>query len=265
MRVPCILAAAAVASAVLFAQAPNDGCALAILISEGVAVSGSNAGATTGPDPVACGATNDVWYRIAVNCAGQYIASTCGTNTAIDTVLSVWNGTGGCGALTLVGCNDNNCPQPGPSSASRVTFTAIAGGVYYVSVGGKPNAALGAFSLRVDLVVLANLAFFSTGPGTLGYHVTGPPLGGYFVAITFNAGAFPFGWFYGVDIPLSDILAEYGAGPPFIGGFTACGLGTTGPYFGLPPGLTVYAVALGFAPGATSPGFISNPATASVP
>jgi hypothetical protein len=260
---PAVLLSLALAACPLAAQAVNDGCASAILMQEGSLVAGSNAGATTGPDPAACGGANDVWYRIVVNCSAQYVASTCGTGTTIDTVLSVWSG--GCGALTLVGCNDNNCAIAGLGAASRVTFTASAGSTYYVSVAGKPAAPAGAFALRVDLVVAANLTFFSTGPGTLGYQVAGPPLGAYFVAITFNAGAFPFGWFFGVDIPLADVLAEYNTGPPFVGLFSVCGLGTTGPYSGLPSGLTVYGVALGFAPGATSPGFISNPATATVP
>jgi hypothetical protein len=153
----------------------------------------------------------------------------------------------------------------GLATTSRVTFTATAGSTYYVSVGGKLTGATGTFALRVEQVVVANLTFFSTGPGTLGYHVTGPPSGGYFIAATATPGAYPFGWFYGVDIPLPDILAEYNAGPPFIGPFSPCGLATTGPYFGLPSGFTVYAVALGFASGSFSPGWFSNPATGTVP
>ena len=244
-------------------QVANDGCGTAILIAEGVSVAGSNVGATTGPGPVACNGTNEVWYAIMLTCGAQYVASTCHAGTAFDTVLSVWNGAGGCAAPVLVACNDNNCGVAGQTFASRVTFTATAGGLYFVSVAGKLTTT-GPFTLRVDLVPVMTLTFFDFGPGTLGYHVTGPPLGTYFTAATLSAGAFPFGWFYGIDLPLADIVSEYNAGPPFVGALSACGQTTVGP-FALPSGLTVYAVALGFAAGAPFPGFASNPTTATVP
>jgi hypothetical protein len=257
-------AACALAAGPLRAQGPADVCAGAIPIVEGIAVSGTTAGATSGPDPVACNATNDVWYSIVLACGAQYVATTCNAGTTFDTVVSVWNGTGGCAGLALVACNDNNCAVAGQAFASRVTFTANAGGLYYVSVGGK-GTTTGPFTLRVDLVPVMTLAFFDLGPGTLGYHVTGPPLGTYFTAVSLTAGAFPFGWFYGIDLPLSDIVALYNAGPPFVGLLSVCGQATVGPFGGLPSGLTAYAVALGFAAGAPLPGYASNPATATVP
>jgi hypothetical protein len=246
------------------AQVVNDTCAGAILISEATAVAGSTVGATTGPNPVACSATNDVWYRFVPGCNGQYTVSTCNAGTAFDTVLAVWNGAGGCGSPVLIACNDNNCVLTGATQASRVTFTASAGGVHYVSVGGKLGVT-GAFTLRVDLVPVMSLAFFNLGPGTLGYHVTGPPLGSFFTAATLVPGAFPFGWFYGVDVPLSEIVSQYNAGPPFVGVLSACGLATVGPAGGLPPGLTIYAVTLGFALGASFPTQASNPTVGVVP
>lgn len=251
-------------SSPILGQVPNDTCTGAIVISEGVPVIGSNVGATTGPDPVACNATNDVWYAIVLNCGTQYVASTCGAGTNFDTLLSVWNGAAGCGALTLVGCNDNNCPTPGPTFASRVTFTASAGGIYYVSVGGKLGGG-GSFSLRVDLVPVMTLAFFYSGPGTIGYYVTGPPSGSFFTAVAMIPGAFPFGWFYGIDLPLADLVTEFNFGPPFVGSFSPCGLATMGPFGALPPGLTIYAVALGFSVGSTTPNFSSNPTVGTVP
>jgi hypothetical protein len=246
------------------AQVPNDTCATAIAINQGVAVSGTNVGASTGPNPVACNATNDVWYSIVLPCGAQYLASTCNPGTGFDTTLSVWNGAGGCNALTLVGCNDNNCAVSGQTSASRVTFTGGAGGLYYVAVGGK-GTTTGAFTLKVDLVTVMTLSFFDLGPGTLGYHVSGPALGTYFMAASLTAGAFPFGWFYGIDLPLADIVTEYNAGPPFVGSLSLCGQATFGPVGGLPPGLTVYAVALGFLAGSPMPNYASNPTMATVP
>jgi hypothetical protein len=76
-----------------------------------------------------------------------------------------------------------------------------------------------------------------------------PPGGSYFIAATLNAGAFPAGWFYGVDIPLSELQAELNMGAPFTGPVSAApctaGKATIGPIFGIPSGLTFYMVALG--------------------
>ena len=110
-------------------QVTNDTCGGAINITEGIPVLGSNVGATVGPDPVACNAGSDVWYAVVLNCNTQYLASTCDAATTFDTVLSVWSAPSGCGGLALVGCNDNNCGSGGPVTASRVIFTATAGGL----------------------------------------------------------------------------------------------------------------------------------------
>jgi hypothetical protein len=262
-RVVVFAAACLLALQPLRAQQPNDTCATAIMIAEGVPVPGSTVGATTGPNPVACNATNDVWYSVVLACGAQYVASTCNPGTSFDTVLSIWNGAGGCAAPVLVGCNDNNCATAGQTFASRVTFTASAGGLYYVSVGGKLTTT-GPFTLRVDLVPVMTLSFFNSGSGTIGYHVGGPPLGTYFMAATLTAGSFPFGWFYGIDLPLADIVSLYNTGAPFVGSLSMCGQATVGPFFGLPTGLTVYGVALGFLPNAPFPSFASSPATFTV-
>jgi hypothetical protein len=263
VRLLPVLGACALIAGAAAAQASNDTCSTAIAITEGVPVAGSTVGATTGPNPVGCNATNDVWYSIVLQCGAQYVASTCNPGTTFDTVLSVWNGTGGCAAPMLVACNDNNCILAGQTNTSRVTFTATAGGLYYVSVGGKLTTT-GPFTLRVDLVPVTTLSFFNVGPGTLGYHVTGPSLGTYFTAVSLTAGAFPFGWFYGIDLPLADIVLEFNAGSPFVGTLSLCGHATVGPFGGLPSGLTAYAVSLGFAVGSQLPNFASNPTTATV-
>lgn len=255
---------AVLAAAPLGAQVANDGCAGALPLVEGIAVTASSAGATTGPEPVACNAGNDVWFWFVASCTAQYVVSTCSAATGFDTVVSVWNAASGCGALTVLACNDDNCAIPGQATTSRVTFTATAGAAYAVSVGGK-NGAFGSFTLAVSQIVVTTLAFFDAGPGSLGYYVTGPPGGVYFVGMTIAPGAFPFGWFYGLDIPLSDLVAQSAFGPPFTGAFSPCGTATFGPLFGVPSGLTVHAVALGFAPGATVPGYFSNPAVGVAP
>lgn len=246
------------------AQAPNDTCATAVPITIGVPVLGSNVGATTGPDPVSCASTLDVWYTITLPCNAQYVVSTCDAATNFDTVVAVWQAPAGCGALVPLACNDDNCGLPGFATRSRVTFTGSAGATCLISVGGRLGAT-GAFSLSMSLIAVMSLTFTDAGPGSLGYVVTGPAGGVYFVAVTLAAGAFPFGWFFGVDIALPEIVAQFQTGFPFTGLLSPCGDATVGPVGGVPSGLTLYAVVLGFAPGATWPTHISTPATGVAP
>ncbi|HYC77070.1 MAG TPA: hypothetical protein VEI02_05520, partial [Planctomycetota bacterium] len=83
------------------------------------------------------------------------------------------------------------------------------------------------------------------GAGSLQVNINnGTPNAPYFMAVALAAGAFPNGWFFGVDIPLNDLVNEYIAGPPFIGLLDASGNFQFGPFPGLPSGLTLYAVAV---------------------
>ena len=75
------------------------------------------------------------------------------------------------------------------------------------------------------------------------------PGGTYFFAATLNPGAFPAGWFFGIDITLQEIVNEVNAGPPFVGTLDALGHVTIGPVCGLPAGLTIYSVGLLFPAG----------------
>ena len=63
-----------------------------------------------------------------------------------------------------------------------------------------------------------------------------------FLAVTFNQGAFPNGWLFGIDIPFNELAHELAIGPPYTG---AGGAFTIGPFGGLPSGLTFYAVLIG--------------------
>src|SRR5262249_46681970 len=112
------------------------------------------------------------------------------------------------------------------------------------------------------------LTFFNSGPGTLGYTVNYGPLNGTaFTAVTTIAGAFPNGWLHGVDMPINDLLSQWAQGFPFVLPLGApCNSATAGPFAGLPPGLTAYAVSIGLpAGGALIPTGFSNPVTATVP
>jgi hypothetical protein len=253
----------------------NDFCAGAVSLTPGVPVVGSTASASTGGDPVvtSCGFSNgsDVWYLFVPACSGSYEATTCqGANTGFDTVIGVWDGTAGCGALVPVGCNDDD-PIGCPGGVyfgleSRVTWIATSGTPYLISVAGY-NGGTGPFGLVVNpLSAVMTLSFF-TGPGSIGYQISGAPTGTTaFTAITLNQGTYPNGWFFGIDVWFAELLNEYTLGFPFITNLTGiCGGVTVGPIFGAPSGLTVYGVSVIDPFGWPNAVIASNPATATVP
>lgn len=71
----------------------------------------------------------------------------------------------------------------------------------------------------------------------------------YLFAVTFAAGAFPNGWWFGLDIPFADLVAQYVAGFPFAGALDGLGASSLGPIGGLPSGFQIWAVTVQFTPG----------------
>jgi hypothetical protein len=252
----------------------NDTCSTAIFVTEGVVTPGTNVGATVGsacggsdPSVTNCGFNNgaDVWYTIVPVCSGTYTATTCVNGTSYDTVLGIWDGTLGCAGLTPLACNDDNCSLGTQFLSSTVTWSATAGSVYYISVSGYFGAT-GTFNLLVSSGAGLTLTFQTPGPGALGYQVLGgPPSGTQFTAIALVAGAYPFGWFHGIDIAFADLIGQITLGFPFATPLSSCGDSTVGPFFGLPSGLTVYGVSLGIPVGLPYPTTASAPATATIP
>ena len=118
---------------------PNDDCDGAITIVPDTPTDFDTSGATPStPDfDAACGAgggstsSNDVWFKFTA--ASSYIAraTTCGT-AAYDTKIAVYDGS--CGALALVGCNDDFAGCTG--FTSQVDFAAVSGTEYYIRIGG---------------------------------------------------------------------------------------------------------------------------------
>jgi hypothetical protein len=87
------------------------------------------------------------------------------------------------------------------------------------------------------------------GPGS--FQVSYTPFGNCIpdfrvLALTLNHGAFPNGWLFGLDIPFNELLSEYTIGPPFTGDGSAFVLG---PVFGIPSGLEIHGLVLGFSGG----------------
>jgi len=121
-------------SVTLAPSAPaNDLCAAASAISGAGPHAWSNVGALT-DGPSNCGTmTKDVWYNWTSGAAGTYIISMCaGTAPTVDTVLSVYSGSG-CPVGAPLDCNDDTCAFAGPS---QVVFTAAAASVYKIQIGG---------------------------------------------------------------------------------------------------------------------------------
>jgi hypothetical protein len=104
------------------------------------------------------------------------------------------------------------------------------------------------------------------GAGSVQIAITsGPALGFYFLPLTFNPGAFPNGWFYGVDLSFQELSNEIGQGWPFYWSLDVNGSYTIGPFGGLPSGLTFYAAGLAAASGSNYPSQHSVPFSYTIP
>lgn len=86
-----------------------------------------------------------------------------------------------------------------------------------------------------------------TGPGSLQLANTGgTPNAPYWTGVTLAQGAFPYGWLFGLDITLGNLLSQVGSGAPFSGTLNGLGASTFTIPVGVPPGIPVYAVSLQF-------------------
>jgi hypothetical protein len=84
---------------------PNDECAGAIPLTEGLNYAGANLGANTSAPPWVCTtATHDVWYKFTASCSGVVGLSFCPSSAAIWPIRAVEVFEGNCGNLSLVAC-----------------------------------------------------------------------------------------------------------------------------------------------------------------
>jgi hypothetical protein len=199
--------------------------------------------------PAVCGTiANDVWFTFTPPVSGDYRIDTetpagfaVGSNT--NTTVAVYNS---CAVGPAIVC-DTDAGVTGTGLMSIVNANGLSAGVpIYIRVGSTSTTGTGTFYLSINRIF--SIAFSSPfGPGSLQFDVVaGPPNGSYYLPITFNAGAFPNGWLYGVDIFLQEILDELATGYPFVGPLNANGDATFGPIGGVPSGLVFYSVGLGF-------------------
>ena len=93
-------------------------------------------------------------------------------------------------------------------------------------------------------------------PGTLQVENIGcTPFNPYVTAYTFSQGAFPAGWFFGIDIGWANLIMQAmdPLGPPTNGFFDVNGSSLWILPGGVPPGLTIYAVTIDIDPTTSQP------------
>jgi hypothetical protein len=249
---------------VSFAPAlPNDSCAGAIPLEMGVNGPFDNSAASDGGSPpTACIGPywmfqNDVWFRWTSPVTGNVRIDTCGA-TFFAHVL-VFDACGG----NLVGCGfpDGSVCFPG---GSFLTLSAVQGQTYRIRVAGlvSPSGQFhvhisGPYALSIDAPVPGKLQVQSH---------SGTPSFSFVTAVTVAAGAFPNGWFFGLDILMSEISAQIAMGFPFTGVLDAAGaspaLVITG---GVPSGLSLHAVSVTYDPATLDVRDVSAPVSFTTP
>jgi hypothetical protein len=134
------------ASCLRVATAPNDECATALVVRDGVSGPFHNGVATDSQPTWACGreASRDLWFRYTAYCTGTLAVETCLEGTDFDTKVQIFAGS--CGALIALACNDDACGFQ--NLYSRAVASVTQDEVYYIRVGGFEGAT-GNFRLNV--------------------------------------------------------------------------------------------------------------------
>ncbi|HYC78893.1 MAG TPA: hypothetical protein VEI02_14805 [Planctomycetota bacterium] len=233
----------------LTVYAPNavggDTCAAATTLTLGH-TSATMAGATASNPSPTCGSfstTNpDVWFSFTAPLTGPLLIHR--ENDAISRIAVY---TGSCGAETLE-TGTNTCINSTSATGQETIINAVAGVTYLIRIG-TTSASTAVFGLNLDYKFT-----FSIIPNPAASTITivdqfGAPNELVFNAITLVQGSFPNGWWFGVDIPFAELLAEMNAGPPFLAILDANGnFSYTIINVPQPLGITVYGVAVTFFP-----------------
>jgi hypothetical protein len=158
-----ICALLALAATAIAAPPPNDHFSAAQPLSPGQEIAGSNLEATAqasepefaGDQSASCvdpasqpDCAASVWYSFEAPGDGEYTVETCDAGTDVDTVLGVFSGSTIQG-LTPEGVDGDapGCEGGWGGEGSRVSFSATAGTVYHVDLGGR-EADEGSFYVR---------------------------------------------------------------------------------------------------------------------
>jgi len=124
----------------------NDVCEGAVQpLTIGTTTTGSTSRASV-DDMNACnGVVNTaagIWF-LAIGNGGTLEVSTCDSPTPYDTQISVYQANDGCSNLRCVGANNDAC-----GDLSRVTWSSVAGELYYILVHGFGSSS-GNFNLKL--------------------------------------------------------------------------------------------------------------------
>lgn len=243
----------------------NDECLCAQPVIDGCNGPFNNFAATTSAPTGSCGFMgNDLWY---VWTAGGTTGSGSGCtafittcSSALDTVISVWNGCPSGGGFEIA-CNDDSPKLTWPgcwgTSQSFVELPVVIGQTYWIAVGGAFGQT-GTFQLNIHthftmLIEESAPGFiqaryrngcpFDTALGVFHLEFGTPP---YFIG-----GECPHignGPFFGINPSIAEIFfafSNYGSlTPPFFAALDGCGDATVGPYAW--PGPLPYIDAVGF-------------------
>jgi hypothetical protein len=227
---------------------PNDECASPLTMTTGANGPYFMLGATNSAAAApTCQATisSDMWFAFTAPDTGTVKMSTCGGSIP-DPVLVVYDVCGG----TQLACDDDDLNNLGPCSTSSalqayIEMPVVAGTTYVIRIGNFSATTIGNYQLSITY----KFSFSITKPTANDVELkdfAGTPGNVAFNAITLSQGAFPNGWFYGVDIPFGEILNEANSGPPFLVVLDGTGAYSV-TFSGIPfLGLTFYTVAIEF-------------------
>ena len=136
--------------------APNDECATATPVGEGVFAFNNINAPITGPTTCDGNMSTDVWYLYTATGDGVAVIGTCGApGTLTDTTLIVYDGALGCPLVGDPGlaCDDDTCSsQASPNNfMSQVSIPVLTGQQLLVQIGGW-NGTTGTSELTIEFV-----------------------------------------------------------------------------------------------------------------
>jgi hypothetical protein len=231
----------------LTAIPPNAACAGSAAAPLALGANGpyAFAGAVTSTPAGCLDGGPDLWHSFVADRSGRVAISGCGTVGPVSYAVF-----GPCGG-PAIHCDATDLQNLGPCATSQpdaayLEFDATAGVAYRLRVARR---GAGAIVYAVDLSYRTSFRISGDVPSGAVVVETAFGVPGQTVlnAATFHAGAFPSGWWFGLDIPFGELLLEVSSGPPFFA--TADAAGSYAASFGvpaLPLGVTLYAVAIGF-------------------
>jgi hypothetical protein len=160
------------------------------------------------------------------------------------------------------GCGAAGTSEVAPAGPQTVVLAPLVAGAAFLRVKSwnSGDNTVSSHAVIDEVVFTAgvlpcSLSFTSpAGPGSVAMANTAcAAMAGanYLSPITLVPGAFPGGWFFGLDITITELLGQYSAGFPFAGLLDATGASFAGPFGPAPvlSGVTLYGVTAQFTAG----------------